>query len=257
VGADYTFVDALARDFPAPDLPAAAPAQVGDLALALGRDRPLDLADPAIGTAVKTARSSWVRRVTVGSFDYFVKTYIYRTTWERLRGALRNTGPHNPGRAAREAAALAWLRQHGFSVPPVIGVVEQRRHGLLAVAILVTGAWPGESLDQLLPRLPRADCERLAAAVGEFVAALHGVGFRDGNLDLRNLLAARVGDRFALTKIDSPRFRIVRPGNTDDRRARADWARLLPQLAAFGLDAIARAAAAACSATPAPRRVVR
>ena len=249
MGADYTFVHAFARDFPAPDLPAAAPAQVEDLVRALGRQRPLDLADPALGSVVKTSRSSWVRRVTVDSFDYFVKTYVYRTTWERLRGALRNTGPLRPGRAAREAAALAWLRQQRFSVPPVVGVIEQRRHGLLAVAILVTGAWPGEPLDQLLPRLPVADRERLAAAIGEFVGALHRAGFRDRNLDLRNLLAARVGDRYALTKIDSPRFCTVRPGFADDRRARADWARLLPQLAVFGVDAIARAAAAASTAT--------
>ena len=71
-----------------------------------------------------------------------------------------------------------------------------------------------------------------ARAVGLFVRALHRAGFRDRNLDLRNLIVD--GDR--VTKIDSPRHRLVEPGDHDDALRRADWDRLLPQLAAFGVE---------------------
>jgi hypothetical protein len=46
-----------------------------------------------------------------------------------------------------------------------------------------------------------------------------------------------------VTKIDSPRYRLVRRGQPDDRLARADWARLLPQLEPFGIADETRAAA--------------
>jgi hypothetical protein len=47
----------------------------------------------------------------------------------------------------------------------------------------------------------------------------------------------------AIAKIDSPRHRLVPPGATNDRLARADWMRLLPQLEAFGIAATALRAA--------------
>lgn len=217
--------------------------QLNDLLRHLGCRRPLDLADPALGTPVTAARTSWVRRIQSRAIDVFVKTYVYPTAAARLRGALRNTGPLVPSRPRREAAALAWLSAHGFDAPAVVAVVEERRWCLLATAVLVTTAWPGEPVDRLLPGLPRSQQEQLAIAIGRFVARLHLAGFRDGNLDLRNLLARASDAGFALTKIDSPRFRLVRPGAADDRRARADWQRLLPQLAVHGLADAARAAA--------------
>jgi hypothetical protein len=142
-----------------------------------------------------------------------------------------------------EAAALAWLQARGFPGPRVAGLVEWRRFGLLARALLVTEAWPGVALDTLLPTLSPDSRQHLAHALGRFVGALHRLGFRDRNLDLRNLLAAATADGgFLIAKIDSGRHRLVRPGPPRDRLARADWARLLPQLRPFGLDAVARAA---------------
>jgi hypothetical protein len=112
------------------------------------------------------------------------------------------------------------------------------------MAILVTVAWPGQSLDRLLPELPEARRQQLAKDLGHFVANLHRRGFRDRNLDLRNLLARERPDRsFELCKIDSGRFRIVAAGHSDDALARADWDRLLPQLEPFGIAAPVRAAA--------------
>lgn len=219
--------------------------QLRELALRLSLPGPGDLGDPALGSPVATSRSSWVRRVEDGTDSFFAKTYVYRTAADRLRGALRFTGPHRPSRARREARALLWLRAAGFEAPAVVGVWEERRLGWLCRAVLVTEAWPGQPLDRLLPQLPAEAGRALARALGRLVAALHRAGFRDGNLDLRNVLARQTGGAgegagdsaggWQFAKVDSPRHALVRPGARDDRRARADWARLLPQLAAFGL----------------------
>jgi hypothetical protein len=50
-----------------------------------------------------------------------------------------------------------------------------------------------------------------------------------------------------VAKIDSPRHRLRAPGSVD-QRLQADWDRLLPQLARYGVDVVARTAADA----PAP-----
>ena len=112
---------------------------------------------------------------------------------------------------------------------------EWRRLGFLVRATLVTAAFDGVDAATLLPTLtPPQRCE-VAACIGVFVASLHAAGFRDGNLDLRNLLVGRRGNGWRITKIDSPRCRLVPAGTHTDRLARADWNRLLPQLHALGL----------------------
>ncbi len=211
----------------------------GDLAataLVLGRDA---------GRVVTDHRTSWVREVHIGDRDYFVKVYEYLSWTSRLRDFAHRTGPWARSRAAAEFDALAWLRHNGLPAPAPILVGETRRCGFLVRAVLVTEAFDGESVDALLPRLDAADRSRLAAAIGDLIGRLHRLGFRDGNLDLRNLLARRVdADTWVVAKIDSPRHRLLAPGR-DDRWARADWDRLLPQLAHHGLDSAARAAASA------------
>lgn len=187
-----------------------------------------------LGAVVTDRRSSFVRRRVISATDCYIKVYAYPRWRDQLRGALRNTGPGRPSRAAREAQALEWLRQHGFEAPTPIAVLEDRKCGWLRAAVLVTAAWPGEALDRLLPQLDAAARRELAAALVAFVRGLHAAGFRDRNLDLRNLLARRTDDRWQLAKLDSPRFRLRPPGRAGDALARADWRRLLPQLAQHG-----------------------
>lgn len=138
---------------------------------------------------------------------------------------------------------MAWLRAHEVPTADPIAVLETRRFGLLRRAVLVTAAFPGTAADTLLPTLAPAEQVDLARAIGRLVGTLHRLGFRDGNLDLRNLLAHRHTDGWCIAKIDSPRFRLCRPGPTEDRRTRLDWTRLSPQLQQYGLAAEARAAA--------------
>jgi hypothetical protein len=136
------------------------------------------------------------------------------------------------------------MQNQGIPTATPVAVVEIRRFGLLRRAILVTEAFAGASVASLLPGLAARQRDELGAAIGGFVAHLHRLGFRDRNLDVRNLLAQRTDDgRWLVVKIDSPRFVLRAPGRTDDSLAAADWARLLPQLAPFGIAAVAERAA--------------
>lgn len=203
-----------------------------------------ELSSRSLGSAITDHRSSWVRRLSTTSGDVFIKTYEYATWVSRLRSAVRRTGPGTQSRAAREFDALQWMLSRGLPAPEPLAVLEVRRFGFLVRATLVTTAFAGEPTDELMLRLAPADRELLAAAIGGFVRKLHGLGFRDRNLDLRNLLGQQVSGGWSIAKIDSPRHVLRAPGSDHDALAHADWARLLPQLERFGLAAIARAAPA-------------
>lgn len=192
---------------------------------AAGMDDLASLTSPARGDAVATARSSWVRTFSIGTIKVYAKTYDYPSPTDRRRGIGRTTALAR-SRAAREWDALAWLREHGFAAPAPLLVGEQRQRLLLRRAVLLTEAWNGEPLDALLPALAPDDARALIAAVRAEVAAWHAAGFRDRNLDPRNLLARRGPNGWTIAKIDSPRHRLRRPGAREDRLTRADWARL-------------------------------
>ncbi|HEX6811103.1 MAG TPA: lipopolysaccharide kinase InaA family protein [Planctomycetota bacterium] len=201
-----------------------------------------ELAARSLGSPVTNHRTSWVRRLSTPRGDLFVKTYEYATWASRLRDAARRTGPCTQSRAAREFDALLWLRMHQLPAPEPLAVLEVRRLGFLVRATLVSAAFAGERIDELMPRLGLAEREQLALAIGKLVRHLHELGFRDRNLDLRNLLAQRVPGGWSIAKIDSPRHVLRAPGNRADALVLADWARLLPQLERFGVADIARAA---------------
>ncbi len=187
-----------------------------------------------LGQPVTDQATTWVRQAQIGVYNCYIKTYDYPTWRDRGRGLARNTALA-PSRAARELAALKWLLSHGFGGPEGLAVVEGRRLGFLRRATLVTSAWPGCPMDQLLPALSRDDRRKLLEQLDRVVLRLHRAGFRDRNLDLRNLLARRHLGSWEIVKIDSPRFRLVAAGEPDDRWARADRTRLRTSLAAAGV----------------------
>ena len=211
---------------------------------------PRHLAARSLGTPVTDHRSSWVRRLPTTLGDVFIKTYQYDTWVSRLRDFCRRTGPGTRSRAAREFDALEWMRNHDLSGPEPLAVLEVRVLEFLAQATLLTTAFPGESVADLMPRLARDERTLVAAAIGKLVGKLHALGFRDGNLDLRNLLAQRTPGGWTITKIDSPRHCLRSPAAREDALVRADWTRLLPQLEPFDVAEVVRAAAhaAACGA---------
>jgi len=184
------------------------------------------------GDAVADHRSSWVRRFETAIGGAYVKTYRYDSWVQHLRNLGKRTAPWSEGRATREFDALCWLRDHGFAAPEPLVVLEQRHLGFLRQATLVTVADPGIDAAALFPTLDHTVLQVAVAAIEQFVHGLHAAGFRDGNLDLRNLLLRRTQQGFDVAKIDSPRYRVRPPGRREDRWVRADWRRLQPQLAA-------------------------
>lgn len=192
------------------------------------------MAQPGFGTPVQAARSSWVQRVPWGENIVYCKTYVYATARDRRRGWLRTTWLAR-SRPRREADALRWLRWHGFDAPRPLAVAELRRFGILHAALILTEAVAGVPLSVCLPNLDAADRSSVLRALRAHVTALHRAGFRDRNLDLRNILLCGDPTQPRFVKIDSPRFRLRRPGRTSDGLARGDWQRLTSSLAALDL----------------------
>lgn len=193
------------------------------------------------GTVVTDHRSSWVRRAETGANSYHVKTYDYPRASDRWRGAARNTWLA-PSRAHREARALLWLLERGLGEVAPAAVVEWRTpcwlgpFGLLRRAVLVTRTWSGNAAGVALTQLPASQRTALLDALVAHVDRLHAAGFRDGNLDLRNVLVRPGAEgSWQCTKIDSPRWHVgARPR---DAAWRGDWDRLIPQLAAHATPA--------------------
>ena len=211
---------------------------------------PAELDSRTVGEVVTDRRTSWVRRLRTASGTIFLKTYEYGTWASRLRDFGHRTGPWSTPRPAREFDALVWLRAHGFAAPRPLAAWAFRRWGFVVRTTLVTEAHPGQAASELLPQLEQRARIAAAQAIGTFVRQLHALGFRDRNLDLRNLLLTFTNDRWVVAKIDSPRFRLRHPGTTDDDLARADWQRLDPQLAVLGLLETVHAAAAGVVDSP-------
>lgn len=195
-----------------------------------------ELCDPRQGREVVTHRSSWVRQLDLGTAgSFFIKTYNYATWNDRLRGLGRTTWLA-PSRADREARAYKWLARNGFVTPRQWFAWDQRQLGMLRRAALLSAAVPGDTLEQLLPCLaPPAQVE-LLGALGAWVSRLHALGFRDRNLDLRNIVATTSPRGWSLAKIDAPRWRRRGPDRTPDRLCTQDWARLEASIRTLGLD---------------------
>ncbi len=191
------------------------------------------LAAGAQGEEVTRSRSSWVYRFRFGATDCHGKTYVYPSARDRVRGWFRNT-LFAPSRARREAEAARWLLGHGFVAPRPLLVAEQRRFRGLRVAVLVTATLDGERLDQALASGTPTDRAHRLVALAAWVDALHAAGFRDRNLDLRNILLLP-GPHPRFAKLDSPRFVVVE-SKGPDALSRADIARLTASLAAIGME---------------------
>ena len=197
------------------------------------------LSSPSLGEHVTQHETSWVRRWTDGSSVYYIKTYDYPKWGARFKGLGRNTFLAE-SRPQREQRALKWLADHGVPIPRVQAVIESRvlvalAGGFLARGVLVTEAWEGEPLPALLSILPSDQCTEVLKYLHTFVTRLHSAGFRDRNMNLRNILARKKGEDWQFAKIDSPRFRLVAPGPSKDTWAQEDWQRLNQDLAAMHL----------------------
>lgn len=234
VSADYTLAERVSTRIPSQPRSERAALDWGEWLLRLP---PVGtLGDRRLGEIVVDHRTSWVRRLATSGGTVYVKTYEYSTWASRLRELGRWTGPWARPRAVREFDALEWLRTRVQSGPRPLAALVERRLCYVYRATLLTTAHGDGSAASLLPQLAPAERQRAGLAIVAFVRRVHELGFRDRNLDLRNLLLTRAADGWQVAKIDSPRHVLQRPGPADDALARADWARLLPQLRALGVD---------------------
>lgn len=207
----------------------------GDAACLVGDASPdavAALAQGGEGERVAGSRSSWVVRMRRGAIDCHVKTYVYPGLRDRARGWFRNT-LLAPSRAEREAAAAHWLLAHGFAAARPLVLAEQRGFSGLRIAVVATETVTGERLDRWLATVDDGRRRDVLRALAAWIEELHGAGFRDRNLDLRNLILLP-GDRPRFAKLDSPRFVIAR-SKGPDALSRADVGRLTASLAAVGL----------------------
>lgn len=184
------------------------------------------------GEPIVRHRSSWVVRIRLGAMDCHVKTYVYPGLGDRVRGWFRNT-LLAPSRAEREGRAARWLLARGFAAPQPLVVAERRGFSGLRVAVLATETVAGERLDRWLPTVDGGRQKDVLRALARWIDELHGAGYRDRNLDLRNILLL-AGDPPRFAKVDSPRFVITR-SKRPDALSRADVARLTASLATIGL----------------------
>lgn len=191
------------------------------------------LAQGREGERVAGSRSSWVVRMRQGAIDCHVKTYVYPGLRDRVRGWFRNT-LLAPSRAAREVAAAQWLLAHGFAAARPLVLAEQRGFSGVRVAVVATETVAGDRLDRWLPTADESRRREVLRALAAWVEEVHAAGFRDRNLDLRNLILLP-GEPPRFAKVDSPRFVIAR-SKGPDALSRADVARLTASLAALGLD---------------------
>ena len=207
----------------------------GDAASLVGdasADALATLARGTEGERVVGSRSSWVVRMRRGAMDCHVKTYVYPGLRDRVRGWFRTT-LLAPSRAEREVAAARWLLARGFAAARPLLLAEQRGFSGVRVAVVATETVVGERLDQWLPVVDESRRRDVLRALAAWVEELHGAGFRDRNLDLRNLILLP-GDRRRFAKVDSPRF-VITKSKGPDALSRADVARLTASLAAIGL----------------------
>lgn len=173
-----------------------------------------NLTDREAGESVRQNRSSWVCRLSIADRTVFAKTYDYPSRKDRWRGLFRNTA-FARSRAARERDAAEWLAtagldgSTGLQAPEPLLVAEWRSGPLLRRALIVTGAAPGRPLDELWPDLTPSERDGIRRQLGRAVEALHAAGYRDRNLDPRNLIVESRDGTTRITKIDSPRYRVI------------------------------------------------
>ncbi|WP_460523680.1 phosphotransferase family protein [Flindersiella endophytica] len=107
---------------------------------------------------------SW--RITADGEAFYVKAHT--KPWYH--------GQPSPQAVRREATAHRLLAEAGLPTPEVVGSSSSCANPL-GWPYLLTRELEGEALTDLLPRLPRPEAEAALHAVGEHLAAMHGITF--------------------------------------------------------------------------------
>lgn len=143
-------------------------------------------------------------RVTHAGREYFLKRYNCGGWAYRLKNAFRRS------RARRSWLAVRRFVERQVPTPAPLLCLEERRLRLLGRSFLLFPFIAGEagSFLDLWPRLTGTQRHECLSRLGEIVGRMHHRGLLHGDLNWRNILAAREGGglRFYLVDLDGSRL---------------------------------------------------
>lgn len=154
-----------------------------------------EFADCRVGEPITSARTRWLRRLSLEGTHWYLKVQDLRavslplTRWPSF--------VFKGSSVTREVATCAILRQHGFRTPDVIAHAKSRGFVFPKLAMLLTREVPGHvDLAAWLARRPAPEAAQLAMdAADGLLRAAHHRGLVLLGAKYRNLLVPQSGPR--------------------------------------------------------------
>ncbi len=165
----------------------------------------------------------------LGGCGLFLKRYMFPSVADKWKGAFRGT-LFGMSKAQNEWENLGFLCSIGVGTPDLCAWGERRSRGFLKGCFIATASVEGAvRLDVAQSREPDPDILR---RTGEVVNIMHGHGYRDGSLAMRNFLVREIPPgNVEIFKVDCPKGKIsdrLRPSErAKDIAAFAAGARLV------------------------------
>ena len=141
--------------------------------------------------------------------NLYLKQFFCRSWWDFVKHLFR------PSRARRAFSASLMLAEHGFCVPKVVALGEQRYGPVCTSNFLITCELDNASdlytcFDdnwQVQSRQVLCDKRRFIRALGETVGRMHGEGIFHGDLRAGNIFAKRTDSGWQFFFLDNERTR--------------------------------------------------
>jgi len=141
--------------------------------------------------------------------NLYIKQFLFRSAWDFVKHLFR------PSRARRAFSGSMTLAEHGFCVPEIVGLGEQRYGPVCTSNFLITraltgadnlydhfdGNWRGQSPQVL------CDKRRFIRALGETVGRMHREGIFHGDMRAGNVFAKSAEAAWQFFFLDNERTR--------------------------------------------------
>jgi len=180
--------------------------------LRLLTSEPDELAQRPDCEVLPTVPNTTVLRISCLDNILYFKYFKAETGWGRIRAIWRGSRAYRAWQGAR------LLLEHGLSTPEVVAVAEGKGLGPGQVSLLVTLEILGIPLRRYLRerQLAPGRQARLASALGQEIARLHGCCITHGDLHPGNVLIEEKGEQgFSFAYLDTER--VSRPGKKLNR----------------------------------------
>lgn len=161
------------------------------------------------GLTVARSRTTWtvLLEASGGSPGMFIKRYFFPSASDKWKGAFRGT-IFGKSKAENEWENLGFISSIGVGAPDRCAWGEQRARGILKGCFIATAQIAGaQRLDAAQSRDPDTGILRRAGSV---VEVMHGHGFKDGSMAMRNFLVREEPPgNVEIFKVDCPKGRIL------------------------------------------------